>query len=475
MQIGWKLSRFVLAVTLLAAMFAQFAPASVQALGTTEELRGVAYGGGLFVAVGKNGVMLASSDGATWIVVASGTTSHLWGVGHGGGQFVAVGSGGRIQTSPNGITWTARTSGTTNVLWSVAYGGGQFVVMGANGTILTSWDGITWTPRISSITDGLNVGYGGGQFVAVGTSGVILVSPDGVTWTAKPSGTENYLGGVAYGGGQFVAVGVGGLILLSPDGTHWAERTSGTFNELDSVAYGGGWFVVVGDNGTMLISPDGAHWSVKTSGTTNWLNDIVYDGSQFVTVGNDGTILWSSGLSSAPTLTASDGASTSGVQVSLTASSGAVYYLIYRSIGPDGPKLPANGYLTASLSGLDSWTTPGVTYYYWAKTCNASGCSSPGIPDAGWRALTAPVITASDGTSSDKVQISWTASFGATSYLLYRSESLDGTKTPATGYSTTSLTSNDTGAIPGVKYYYWVKACNGSNCSALSAYDIGWR
>jgi hypothetical protein len=32
----------------------------------------------------------------------------------------------------------------------------------------------------------------------------------------------------------------------------------------------------------------------------------------------------------------------------------------------------------------------------------------------------------------------------------------------------------DTNAIPGVTYYYWVKACNGTNCSTYSSYDAGW-
>jgi hypothetical protein len=74
--------------------------------------------------------------GTTWTLRNLGNP--LGGVAYGNGLFVAVGWNGAILTSPDGVTWTQRTSGTGNGLNGVAYGNGRFVAVGRGGTILTS-------------------------------------------------------------------------------------------------------------------------------------------------------------------------------------------------------------------------------------------------------------------------------------------------------------------------------------------------
>jgi hypothetical protein len=108
----------------------------------------VAYGNGLFVAVGPYGTILTSPDGVSWTRRTSGTSSWLSGVTYGNGLFVAVGMSGTILTSPDGVTWTARTSGTEQLALRrdlrerpLRGGGGQ------DGAILTSPDGVSWTQR----------------------------------------------------------------------------------------------------------------------------------------------------------------------------------------------------------------------------------------------------------------------------------------------------------------------------------------
>jgi hypothetical protein len=64
----------------------------------------VAAGGG----GGKSGV------GATWTLRNLGQPHNLFGVAYGNGLFVAVGNDGTILTSPDGVSWTQRTSGTSN-------------------------------------------------------------------------------------------------------------------------------------------------------------------------------------------------------------------------------------------------------------------------------------------------------------------------------------------------------------------------
>ena len=81
-------------------------------------------------------------------------------------------------------------------------------------------------------------------------------------------------------------------------------------------------------------------------------------------------------------------------------------------------------------------------------------------------------VTATDGTYSDKVSISWTGSSAATSYSLYRST----TSTRPSSPTWTGVTSpySDMTAEPGVTYYYWVAAVNSAG-SAVSSYDTGYR
>jgi hypothetical protein len=84
-------------------------------------------------------------------------------------------------------------------------------------------------------------------------------------------------------------------------------------------------------------------------------------------------------------------------------------------------------------------------------------------------------VSASDGTYTDKVRISWSPSAGADDYKVFRNttNSSAGAAELVSGHSATSY--DDFSAAPGLTYYYWVKACNYAGCSDYSAYDSGWR
>ena len=69
------------------------------------------------------------------------------------GLFIAVGQEGVILTSSDGAIWTSRTSGSSGVIWNIYYENSTFVGVGASGTILTSSDGTTWTSRTSGTTE----------------------------------------------------------------------------------------------------------------------------------------------------------------------------------------------------------------------------------------------------------------------------------------------------------------------------------
>src|SRR5688572_21734649 len=71
--------------------------------GTSNRLNGVAYGNGMYVAVGESGTVVTSSDGTNWVHRSLGdTNAELLSVTHGGGRFVAGGRESVLRSSTDG-------------------------------------------------------------------------------------------------------------------------------------------------------------------------------------------------------------------------------------------------------------------------------------------------------------------------------------------------------------------------------------
>jgi photosystem II stability/assembly factor-like uncharacterized protein len=83
-------------------------------------------------------------------------------------------------------------------------------------------------------------------------------------------------------------------------------------------------------------------------------------------------------------------------------------------------------------------------------------------------------ISASDGTYTDKVRVSWSSAAGATGYRIYRNTANSSSGSTQIG-SSTGTTYDDTTATPGITYYYWVRAENGVGVGDYSASDSGYR
>ena len=94
-----------------------------------------------FIAVGKNGSLLTSTDGITWDNKTSGISTDLKEISYGNGVYVAVGNDGTIISSTDTETWTSRDGASGN-LWAIDFGNGTFLTGGND--IYRSYDGITW-------------------------------------------------------------------------------------------------------------------------------------------------------------------------------------------------------------------------------------------------------------------------------------------------------------------------------------------
>ncbi len=176
----------------------------------------------------------------------------------------------------------------------------------------------------------------------------------------------------------------------------------------------------------------------------------------------------------APTgVAATDGTYGDKVRVTWSQTAGAARYQVWRAPAAGGAASKL-GAVTAPTTLYDDTTAiPGAAYSYKVNACNTAEtiCSAFGT-DPGHRALAAPAgLTASDGTYPDRVRVTWIASAGATSYTVQRGVASGAYPITFADILTTAY--DDTSAAPGTVYYYVVKACAETGCSALSAYDAG--
>ncbi|MFC1461385.1 Ig-like domain-containing protein [Verrucomicrobiota bacterium] len=84
-------------------------------------------------------------------------------------------------------------------------------------------------------------------------------------------------------------------------------------------------------------------------------------------------------------------------------------------------------------------------------------------------------VSASDGTYTDKVRVTWDSVEGATAYEIWRNTTSEPLEAYCIASDHTSLSYDDTSASVGQDYYYWIKAKNSLGTSAFSGSDSGWR
>jgi fibronectin type 3 domain-containing protein len=171
-------------------------------------------------------------------------------------------------------------------------------------------------------------------------------------------------------------------------------------------------------------------------------------------------------------VTATDGTQIEKITITWDTVDGATYYRVSRSTSQDSGYSVISGDETLT-SYEDTTATPGTDYYYKVQAFNALQSSVLSDYSLGMAMLAAPEdVTATDGTHTDRTDISWTASAGAAHYIVYRSTN------SSTGFSAISGEVADTdysdeSGTPGTDYYYRVKAVKGEVESDFSAYSLG--
>ena len=168
----------------------------------------------------------------------------LTSVAFGTGIFVAVGATGTIVTSSNGMDWTKVNAGVTGASGRVRFVNDRFFVWGF-GAVLMSTNGSDWTPLSASFTD---ITYADGTYYSVRylpSASELGTSTNLVDWTTSPvQGGNKDLAHVAYGGGAFVANGGSGPSISYLRSTDWQQWTftGSSLQHLSEVTHQNGYF-----------------------------------------------------------------------------------------------------------------------------------------------------------------------------------------------------------------------------------------
>lgn len=301
-------------------------------------------GAGIFAAVGAGGTLLTSSDnGNSWVnhPAPAGFTSDLYAV-TGYTAFanfptvppyyppswpqiwVAVGKGGNSLYSTDGSNWlvggsvsnsnSGVYSTTTNNLNAITQVSGIFVAVGDAGTIMFTIDGYDWEKAaVVPTTQNLHGVTHGSLYFAVGDAGTILSSADGSTWTlplatqvATPPTTSNLRQVAASIGGIVVAVGDNGTIVNSTNnGANWnAQTLPGSPNlisvSVENLSYANALtdpllgvvpsteFVAMDSNGNAYNSVNGVNWNGPFATGFSTPNVMFGSGFGYIAAGNGG-------------------------------------------------------------------------------------------------------------------------------------------------------------------------------------------
>ena len=280
----------------------------------------------LFIAVGKNGYMMKSSDGINWDDNIDSTVSeNIIGIAYSKQEHIFIATTRYdVIKSDNGVNWISIDIGNTGENGSVQYieNLNQFFIFDRTDNLYTSTNGTAWTitsnvgvyDGVGSICYSESLGYYRGSH-----DNYICKSIDGYSWTEDYIGISfrkliycSFLGlfitattngiYISEDGNSFNQVtnvpdiiylyvievpniekifvsGINGTVLSSYNAEDWKICQGGktdTLRNLSSVAYSEklNLFVAVGSYQALLTSKNGVNWNYKTNNV--YVEDIIW-------------------------------------------------------------------------------------------------------------------------------------------------------------------------------------------------------
>lgn len=274
---------------------------------------GVAYGGGIFVAVQNGGNTAAYSyNGKDWYPAEIPAGNYSF-VGYGDSAFVAYPGNAatdHVAISSDGISWTERKINASftfsGVTGAARYNNMTAAVHGNANAISYSGNLADWYRTVVIANGGGDfpgIVYGNGKFVTIANpSGsnytTAFTSTDGTTWEDTSIPSFNNVRGIAYGGGTYVFVTYDGNRVHSSDGKAW-QGTGATGKRWNCAAYGDGKFVVLatgnsGSDAASYSADGGINWTDVTLPLVQKWKSLAFGNGKFVALAeNSDAVIYS--------------------------------------------------------------------------------------------------------------------------------------------------------------------------------------
>jgi len=153
----------------------------------------------------------------------------------------------------------------------------------------------------------------------------------------------------------------------------------------------------------------------------------------------------------------------------------ASHYRVYRSTSSDPARAEPLGSWQFETMYEDRSAIPGVTYHYWVRAATSDLGDKPSEFSRfgqGYRGIVAPQeILASTG-DPERIGIFWNAVEGANYYQVYRTPDIDSVPIEEVSDWQPDTFFEDSSAVPGVMYHYWVRASSRSSGELGSGFSV---
>ncbi len=306
-----------------------------------------------------------------------------------------------------------------------------------DGTVRRTWNAGNYDDSGWCENTGPTIGADGTIYVLTAASAIHEeYGPRGKLYAFHPDGGTNFVRDLG-------AVSPWAFPALGPDGTIYAGSATG------------GLYVCAGTGGALATN---APWPQRFYDSRN---------SACLSTNMDFPPAAPNGLS------ASKGTFCEKVRVTWTAVSRADAYQIWRHTADDSSAATLIG-ASAQTNYDDTSAAGGQIYYYWVKAINIVGASAFSDGDSGFVLIAPTGVSASKGTCSDRVTVTWSTASFASGYQVWRHTAADASAATQIG-ATTDAYFSDTSASGGTLYYYWVKATYAASVTPFSSSDSGWR
>lgn len=421
-------------------------------------------GGAHSIAVKQNGAVVAWGDNASGQCNVPATLGPCIMVDAGQDHSIALRTNGTVAAWGLNINGQGSVPATVGTCTRIAAGALHNLGLRTNGTI-AAW-GANFSGQCS-----VPVGLTGCKSVAAGDYHSLAIRSND---TVAAWGLNDYAqAAVPFNLGTVIAIAAGSShsAAIRSDGgvTCWGSNGQGQravpagLKACIGIACGVDHTVVLQQDGTVVA------WGLSDFGQCTVPSNLPK--STQVAAGGSHSLALTTNVTAPTGVSATDGTSLTNVTVTWNAVAGSTGYRVFRAIGTGlGVQI---GTTPGATTFVDSTAVAGVGYAYWIKTTTSLGDSAASVADAGWRNMAAPTgLTASDGTSTSGVNLSWTAVTGVTGYRVFRAS---GTATATQVGTSTGTTFTDTSAVAGTLYTYTVKSAGTGGDSAASTADNGWR